>query len=200
MRLLVYDRTCAGKRGNLSPVWAAGAKLYKQLGRIDDAQGVASWDEALAWITSHEEPIDEIQYWGHGKWGGALVDDEMLDGEVTRPTHRLHIPLAAVRERLGPDALVWFRCCEVLGARPGQELAMRLADFLGARIAGHTYVIGFHQSGLHGLRPGQRPDWSPVEGLVAGTATQPQKARSSLPWSPRTITCLHGSVPDAWFA
>jgi len=200
VRLLVYDRTCVRKRGNLSSVWAAGAQLYKQLGRVDDVKGVASWDEALAWIVAHEEPIDEIQYWGHGKWGGALVDDEMLDAEVTRPIHRLHVALAAVRERLANDALVWFRCCEVLGARRGHELAMRLADFLGARIAGHTHVIGFHQSGLHGLRPGQRPDWNAEEGLVAGTPAHPMRARMSLPWRPHTITCLHGSVPAAWFA
>ena len=35
MRLVVYDRTCVATRGHLTPVWAAGAWLFRRLGRID---------------------------------------------------------------------------------------------------------------------------------------------------------------------
>ena len=83
--------------------------------------------------------------------------------------------------------------------RVGIDFAERLADFLGARVAGHTYVIHFHQSGLHGLAPGCRADWAPDEGIVEGTAAEPRRARRSAPWEPRTITCLAGRVPAAWF-
>jgi len=199
MRLLVYDRTCHGGRGgNLSRAWSLGSRLYRGLRRIDAARGVDTWDEALDWLASQQEPIDEIQYWGHGRWGRALVADDVLDASaLTGPRRPL---LEAIAERLTPDALVWFRTCETFGAKAGIDFAERLADFLGVRVAGHTYVIGFHQSGLHGLAPGVRADWSPDEGLVEGTPDAPQKARWSKPWAPHTITCLASAVPAAWFS
>src|SRR5512140_2188141 len=190
MRLVIYDRTCAP---GLSTAWAAGSVLYRGLGRIDAARGVASWDEALAWIGAQREPIEELQYWGHGKWGCALVDRDVLDaGALER--------LAPLRERLAPDALVWFRTCETFGARAGSEFAARLADYLGARVAGHTFVISVQQSGLHGRVPGARADWSPDEGLAEGAPDAPRRAKPSRPWEPRTVTCFAGAVPPAWFA
>jgi hypothetical protein len=195
VRVVVYDKTCVKTRGRLSPVWAAGARLYRALRRIDAAHGVASWDEAFAWLASRREPLDEIQYWGHGKWGRVLVADDSFDVDalVARRAQ-----LEAVRERLAPDALIWFRTCETLGAAPGIDFAERLADWFGARVAGHTFIIGFHQSGLHGLAPGSRADWSAQEGLAAGTAADPQRAKWSRPWLPRTVTALTPAVPAAW--
>jgi hypothetical protein len=196
-RLVIYDRTCvSGKRG-LSPVWAAGTRLYRTLRRIDEARGVASWDEALGYLAEQREQIAEIQYWGHGKWGRALIDRESFDAEAIRTKRPL---LDAIRERLTPDALVWFRTCETLGAEAGHSFAQRLADTLGARVAGHTYIIAFHQSGLHGLAPGMRPDWPADEGLREGTPSDPRQARWSRPWSPRTVTALTPAVPPAWFS
>ena len=37
MRVIVYDRTCVRTRGRLSPIWATGARLFRGIGRIDDA-------------------------------------------------------------------------------------------------------------------------------------------------------------------
>jgi hypothetical protein len=196
MRALVHDRTA----GRLSRVWAAGAALYRRLGRVDAARAVASWDEALGWLAALPGPIRELQYWGHGKWGCALAGDDVLDAGALAIGAPRRAALEAVRERLAPDALVWFRTCETFGARRGIDFAERLADFLGARVAGHTYVIHHYQSGLHGLAPGRRADWSADEGLAEGTADDPRRARSSAPWAPRTITSLSGRVPDAWFA
>lgn len=170
--------------------------LYRGLRRLDAVLGVTSWDQALDWLGNLREPIDEIQYWGHGKWGAAFVSGEAL---TVRSLVSRQRQLAAVRERLTPDALIWFRTCETLGARAGLELAERMGDFFGARIAGHTHVIGFHQSGLQGLRPGERAHWSPEHGLRAGTADAPVRALGSAPWRPRTITALGGRVPEAWF-
>jgi hypothetical protein len=194
VKVVIYDRTCVGRRGNLSPVWRTGCTLYRRLGRVDATHGVASWDEALAWLAAQRTPITELQYWGHGKWGCALVDGDALDASaITRGR------LDALREQLASDALVWFRTCETFGARRGIDFAERLADFLGARVAGHTHVIGFHQSGLHGLEPGCRARWSAEEGLVEGTVDDPRRAKWSAPWAPHTITCLAGRVPAAWF-
>ncbi len=196
-RLLVFDRT----EPRLSIAWRSGARLYRALGRIDAALGVASWAEALAWLGAQPEPIDELQYWGHGTWGRALVDrTDVLDARALTPGHALHAGLTAVRAGLAPGALIWFRTCETFGAAAGLDFAERLANWTGARVAGHTHVIGVHQSGLHGLAPGVRPDWSADEGLAAGTPEAPERARRSAPWRPHTITCLAGQVPAAWFS
>ena len=200
MRVVVYDRTCMWKGGALSPAWAAGSQLYRALGRIDEVRGVGSWDEALAWLAARPRLIEEVQYWGHGHWGCALVDRDVLGAGALVRGHALHAGLLALRERLAPGALVWFRTCETFGARRGIAFAERLADFLGARVAGHTFLIAVHQSGLHGVMPGARADWSPDEGLAAGTIDEPQRALPSRPWAPHTVTCFTGSVPAGWFA
>lgn len=202
-RLLIYDRTCAGGPGKafgLSTAWSVGAGLYRGLGRLDGSHGVGSWEEALDWLGAHDGPIAEVQYWGHGRWGEVFVDEDVLDARVLSRRHRLYPKMEAVRERLSPGALVWFRTCETLGAARGIAFARRLSDFLGARVAGHTFIIGFHQSGLHGVAPGCAADWSAEEGLAEGSADEPRKARWSSPLAPRTITCLAGRVPEGWFA
>ena len=200
-RLLVYDRTCTGGPGGvfgLSTAWSAGASLYRSLGRLDDTRGVASWEEALAWLGDREDPISEVQYWGHGHWGSALAGSEVLDARALANGHPLRRGLDALRARLSPGALLWFRTCETFGAARGIDFARRLSDHLGARVAGHTFIIGFHQSGLHALAPGGVPDWSADEGLAEGSPEEPRRARWSSPFAPRTITCLAGRVPDGW--
>jgi hypothetical protein len=204
LRLLVYDRTCVGMPVGLSSAWATGAALYRALGRLDAVQGVGSWAEALEWLAACEpdRPISEIQYWGHGRWGRVLVDRDPLDVRSLSPSHPLHGKLEAVRQRLipGGEALVWLRTCEAFGAAAGLDFARRLADFFGSRVAGHTHIIGALQSGLHGLRPGHTPDWSPEEGIAEGSAENPLRALHSIPGRPRTITCFDGAVPPSWFA
>ena len=194
MKLLVFDKTDR----MLSLAWKSGAQLYRQLGRVDAAFGVASWAEAFDWLATHAEPIEELQYWGHGKWGAALV--ARSDAWTARPDPALQRNLDRLRDQLALDALIWFRTCETFGARAGIDFAERLADALNVRVAGHTHVIGFHQSGLHALAPGVRADWSDSEGLVAGTAEAPERARGSKPWRPNTITCLANHVPADWFS
>lgn len=193
MRALVYDRT----QGSLARIWSAGSVLYRGLRRLDAVRGVSTWGEALSWLGTLREPLEEIQYWGHGRWGRALIDGVALDAR-SLVTHSSQ--LQAVRDRLSPNALLWFRTCETFGGCAGHDFAERFADFFGARIAGHTHVIGFYQSGLHGLRPGERAHWPATEGLRAGTPDEPVQAHSSAPWRPRTVTALAGQVPEAWFA
>lgn len=203
LRLLVFDRTCTGRPLGLTSAWRTGSVLYRALGRIDAAYGASRWDEALEWLGRVEasRPIEEIQYWGHGRWGRVLIAADALDAASLAPGHPLEARLDAVRERLVPDggALVWLRTCEAFGAAAGLDFAARLADRLGARVAGHTHVIGALQSGLHGLLPGRRPHWSAVEGLAEGTAEAPVRAMGSSPRRPNTITCFDGAVPPDWF-
>jgi hypothetical protein len=164
---------------------------------VDATFGARSFAEALdfALRTAKDRPIGELQYWGHGKWGSILLDRESLDRRALAPGHALRPKLEALRERLSPGALLWFRTCETLGARAGQDFAAALGDFTGASVAGHTYVIGYFQSGLHLLPPGVLPSWSPAEGLLAGTPEDPRRARDSGPSEPNTITCFTPRVP-----
>ncbi len=201
LRLVVYDATQRKRRPRLLGYsWQYGSALYRGLDRVDAAYGAVSFADALSWLGRYapEQPIAELQFWGHGKWGTLFIDREALDRSVLAPTHRHHAAFARFRERLTPSALLWFRTCETLGASAGQDFACALADATGARVAGHTFVIGFFQSGLHCLEPGQRPHWPDTEGLARGSARAPELALSSSPDAPNTITCLTGSVPPSY--
>jgi len=204
LRLMVYDRSCRGRPAlpGLSHAWWAGARLYRTLGRLHAYRGVDSWEDALEWLAEHraEQPLAEVQFWGHGKWGAARVRRQALDRRALDREHPLHARLAAVRDRLLPDArgLWWFRTCATFGARPGQRFAAELAEFLGARVAGHTYIIGHIQSGLHTLAPGERPTWSEQEGLREGSPDEPRRAYWSRWRAPNTITCLRSTIPGGY--
>jgi hypothetical protein len=171
--------------------------LYRGMRYVDAAYGARTVADGLEWAirAAKHRPIAELQYWGHGKWGRILVDREPLDRSALGRAHPLRSKLDALRERLSPNALVWFRTCETLGARAGQDFAAALGDFTGASIAGHTYVIGYFQSGLHRLSPGTTPTWSKDEGLAEGSADEPRSALRSGPLEPNTITCFTHSVP-----
>jgi hypothetical protein len=157
-----------------------------------------SFGDALGWLArvQSSRPIAEVQFWGHGKWGRALIARESFDRSCLLPAHPLRPGLEAVRERLTLDALLWFRTCETLGAHAGQDFARALGDFTGARVAGHTYEIGYWQSGLHALAVGALPDWDPTEGLAAGDAGAPERALPSRPGCPNTISCFTSRLPS----
>lgn len=186
----------------LSHAWWAGAALYRALGRLDATMGVGSWDEALRFLAElrPDEPLAEVQFWGHGKWGSARVGEQALDRRALFRGDALHEPLRAVARRFAAhgDGLWWFRTCETFGARPGQEFARELSELLGARVAGHTFIIGHVQSGLHSLRPGEAPTWAEDEGIREGTPEDPRTAWWSGWRRPNTISCLHGRIPEGY--
>jgi hypothetical protein len=201
LRLLVYDATQRVRPPRaLGIAWQAGSVLYRGLRRIDAAYGARSWVDALDFLATWGggRTIGEFQFWGHGKWGRALIDGESFDRRVLSTAHPLLGRVAAFRARLEPEALVWFRTCETLGATSGHDFARAFGDYLGARVAGHTFVIGFFQSGLHALSPGCSPLWSPDEGIASGSPEQPTRALSSGPTRPNTITCLTGEIPEGF--
>lgn len=203
-RLMVYDRTCGGRWGlpGLTASWRVGGVLYRALGRLDDWKGVASWPEALDWLLerSREQPIAEIQFWGHGNWGCVLIDRVPMDVRALEPGHPWHARLAELRERLVPggSALWWFRTCETFGTARGHAFAKAWTRFFGCRAAGHTYVIGPWQSGLHSLGPGEEPHWPVEEGVPAEARSGMRHAQWSGPRVPNTITCLHGRIPPGF--
>ncbi len=193
MRLMLFDRSCRGQglRLGLSHAWSAGGALYRALGRIDETYGAWSWAEGLDWLAAAPRPIAEIQFWGHGEWGGLWIDEELLTADALVPGHYLHDRLARVKSRLAPNARWWFRSCDVFGTDAGHDFARRWTRFFACRAAGHTHQIMFWQSGLHELAPGNEPTWPVDEGVIEGLA----KGDDSSLFAPRTITCLHNDVP-----
>ena len=201
LRVIVYDATQRQRSPRaLGYSWQYGTHLYRALGRVDAAYGARGFSDAFDWLARYRssEAIGEFQFWGHGKWGRIFIDRETLDRDVLRASSAHAAAFQAFRERLTPDALLWFRTCETLGASAGQDFAAALADATGARVAGHTFVIGFFQSGLHCLKPGQKPHWSSSEGLARGSAAEPETALPSTPDAPNTITCLSGAIPEGF--
>jgi hypothetical protein len=176
--------------------------LYRALRRLDASYAASGWEEALGWLTSYEEarPIREIQFWGHSRWGLVLIGKQALRRAALRPGGPHYEACAKLRARLvpGPEALLWLRTCEAFGAEPGQDFARALADFFGCQVAGHTFTIGYWQSGLHSLLPGAVPDWPLDEGLAAGTPKMPERSLPSWPDAPHTISCLRGEIPEGW--
>lgn len=202
LRLLVHDRTCVGRglRPGLSDAWQTGGVLYRGLGRLDAARGVASWNEALEWLCAESQrsgrSIGEVQFWGHGRRGRALVGSDALDVASLEPASSHHDRLRALRAAFSPHATLWFRTCETVGGEAGHAFARAFADSLGARVAGHTHVIGFWQSGLHALEPGAAPHWTATEGLAPGGSLA--TALDSSPMLPNTIHCLQGTIPSGF--
>jgi hypothetical protein len=174
--------------------------MYSLLRRSDAAHGARSFTDGLAWLSAfrESEPIAELQFWGHGKWGRIFIDRETLDQGALAAGHDHHPALCRLRERMMPDSLVWFRTCETFGAVAGQDFARAWTDFFQCRAAGHTFVIGYWQSGLHQIGPGDSPAWKADEGLIKGSPMRPERAALSWPGRPNTITCLQGRIPEGW--
>ena len=195
LRVMFYDQSCRG-RGlvpGLSHAWSFGGRLYRALGRIDAWQGAGYWVEALDWLLeiSKDRPLGEIQFWGHGEWGGLWIDEELLTIAALDPGHPVHDRLVALKGRVQPDSLWWFRSCDVFGTQIGHDFARAWTRFFGCRAAGHTHTINFLQSGLYELAPGAEPHWSVDEGVVPGL----WHASESSWTAPKTITALHGKLP-----
>lgn len=198
LRLMTYDASDwdFDQGGLLTRSWYAGAILYKLCRAIDLVKPAKSWAEALQWVT-HIEPdkkIDMWQFWGHGLPGAAYINGEAIKSSIFDENHPLHSYLIKLRNRLHPKSTVWFRTCLTFNGKQGKEFAKLLSNFLGCRVAAHTFLIGPFQSGLHTLVPGQEPCWPDNEGLDEKTG----KRHMSYPWHPNTISCLRGSIPKGW--
>jgi hypothetical protein len=221
MKLVVYDATdtkrvllpritrradgAAEGTGGLTRFWRIGAGLHWGIGRASATLGARSWIEALAWAADFER-IDELQVWGHGGWGymdlgGERLDVETANGALSGSIDRLRLalsPVGAPRSNSQRDPLVWLRCCSAFGTRLGHSFARELASRLGARVAGHTHIIGVWQSGTHSVAPGEAPAWDADEGVERDASGAPTGAAVSSAHAPRTIHCLRPGLPQGW--
>jgi hypothetical protein len=194
IRLMTYDDTDWAGEG-LTTSWFAGGKLYKLFRTLDLVRPASSWREAFDWLSTVEpdKKIDVWQFWGHGSPGSVYIDGTPLTADALIPGHQFHNDLLVLKDRLHSNSLVWFRTCSTFNGRIGKKFAVDLANFLGCRVAAHTFIIGPFQSGLHSIKPGQEPSWSDDEGR-----NSKGESLMSMPWYTNTITCLHGNVPKGW--
>lgn len=190
----------------LSHSWFAGGALYKCLRQLDACRGFDNWPDALRWVADYRpsEPIDELQYWGHGSPGYVWMRTDALtahspDRQLWSANYGVQIDVMRLtRRRLHKDSLIWFRTCSTFAGESGHQFAKSWANTMGCRIAGYTHIIGPWQSGLHSIRPGEEPSWSLDEGILEGTPAEPKKMKTSAPWAKNTINCLRSKVPEGW--
>jgi hypothetical protein len=188
-RIMLYDAT--DSKGWLTRSWAFGAQLYRTFRALDEIYPVYSWTEALNIIAESE--ATEVQFWGHGGPGCALIGEEYLNSRSLKPQHSHYQLLTDAAQSMGPSATWWFRTCSTFHGASGKHFGQELAQLMGCRIAAHTHIIGPFQSGLHTLQPGQVPQWSDEEGLGSDG-----KILMSMPWHKNTINCLVGRIPQGW--
>jgi hypothetical protein len=174
---MIYDASDTRPGVELADAWRAGGWLYRKARSLDICQGFGTWKQALDWLESLGT-VDSVQYWGHGSPGAVWLGGKRLDVS----------DLARVRVR----DLFWLRTCASFAGAAGQALAAEMSRTMNCVVAGHTHNIGLLQSGLHTIGPDEAPGWSADEGLVDG------RPAWSRPWSPNTVTCLHGTFPKEW--
>lgn len=162
-RVLLYDATQIGKGSRqLSLIWAVSGRF---VGGFDHRIAAVSWSQAIRAIEEirSESKISQVQFWGHGSPARPMVNGQGLSPAAMTD-------LSGVGQ-FDPDAIVWFRGCEVFEGRYGQRFAQESAAALKCKVVGHTRVVSgnekgipslrtvFWQSGCYGLRPGETPHW-----------------------------------------
>ncbi len=191
--IMIYDSSdWAGK--NLRFSWVTGGKFYKLFRSVEHHSGFTSWAEALKWILQVEpnKKINSIQFWGHGSPGRVWINGEALSARSVLATSEHRNLLLKLKQRLVPESTVWFRSCNVFTGQEGHLFAKMISKMLECKIASHTYIVGPWQSGLHTIKPDEEPTWDIDEGIYDN------KKMISMPWSPNTIFCLTGKIPEGW--
>lgn len=194
IRVMFYDKSkWAGEV--LSSTWFAGGRLYKTFRSLDFCIGVDCWEDAFDWLLSVEKDkkISMIQFWGHGSPGNIFINNEQINTGIIRKDNVYHERALKLKDRLSDDAVIWLRSCGVFAGPSGHYFAKRWAKFFDCTIAGHTFIVGPFQSGLHTIKPNEEPTWD----LKEGFDKQGNLLISKL-WSPNTIFCLRGDIPKGW--
>ena len=185
MRVLVYDSTA----GFLSTLWSIGRFLSKW----DLVIAAKSWEHAIDEMLTLGEPVEELQFWGHGTAGGPLING----APVTK--YRLVAIKDACRFSEAENPFIWWRACDVFSRAAGVDFALAAVETTGCAHVGHTRVISapwpFLQSGGYGLRPGEKVKWDEYEGV-----TKEGLSKGSHPFAPNTCLVTTMSVPERWWS
>lgn len=196
--IMFYDSSdWAGEQLRMS--WVTGGLFYRLFRGVEQTRGFDNWLEALKWLAEVEpdKKINSIQFWGHGSPGRVWINGEFLSIRSLIASSKHRYLLLNLKERLTPESVIWFRSCNVFSAKEGHIFATAFSQFMGCKIAAHTFIVGPWQSGLHTINPGEQPNWSREEGLKKKADGTVEKLWS-MPWSPKTIFCLTGKIPKGW--
>lgn len=188
-KLIIYDAT--RKKSLLDEGWAIGALWSWMWHGADGVLGATSWEEALDWACNRgiTKKITRLSFWGHGSPGDAYINGDPLSQYIYTDSQ-----LDQLGQYMNRKGLFWLRTCSSFHGKEGLVFAKDLADILDCRVAAHTYKIVFpFHSGLHSLRPSEKPTWSALEGSDGEGGTK---------WScwkcPNTISTFANSFPDDW--
>lgn len=185
MRVTVYDKNPGAgfSQWFLKTCWELACWFQKLVGAVDAYYGAKSWEDAQKWLLEQKRPLTVIQYWGHGSPASVWLAQKLVPA-----SEWLSLKPAVV-----PETLLWFRACSVFQNMSGQSFSQKLANGLGCTIAGHTFVIGPFQGGLHTRRPNTEPSWPFHEGTLKSKWPDHLKW-----WNPNTIFCLRTKIPEGW--
>ncbi|MBI3927031.1 MAG: DUF4347 domain-containing protein [Armatimonadetes bacterium] len=86
--------------------------------------------------------LEEITFYAHGRPGAISIGNDEITVESLRPGHPRYDLLVSLRNRLGPNAVIYLRACECFRDGDGRAFGQALADFFGRRVVGHTQVMG----------------------------------------------------------
>jgi hypothetical protein len=187
MKLLIYDST--RKKSPLDEGWGVGAFWQWLWHGTDGVLGALTWHEAIEWICNRGAlgKIHEIQFWGHGVPGDALINKDSLAANLEE--------LKQIKPFIRYDTNFWLRTCASFHGETGKQFAMNLYGTIGCRVLAHTFKIGFPwHSGLHSVKNVLDIDrWSNKEGEdekgnLLGSSMQ----------APNTITMFHEKAPKEW--
>ena len=186
-RVIVYD---VGDDSPAGRWWGPGAALFAATSgaRVVKAKSVDHMLNqllAMSWLAGAQ-----VEVWCHAFPGYLTIGGERLNRRDVLDDDRV----ALLGAKLGPTGTFWIRGCSAFAGPIGHAYAGVLADRLGCRVAGHTFLIGPLQGGLRTLRPQETPTWDPKEGEAGG-----EWGQAHTTWStPNRIFALQSRIPEGW--
>lgn len=187
MRLVIFD--AARKPSILDESWGIGAFSMWFRDRTDGMLGALSWGEVFAWLKNRAKIklIKELQIWSHGSPGEVYINGEKL-------TNYLKENIKDFKSFMHPEGLIWFRTCATFHGKKGKEFAINMTNIFNCKIAAHSFKIGFPtHSGLHLLKPNEKPKWPDKEGINKNGELQ-----RSYFWRNNTIMFWQNIIPKGW--
>lgn len=185
MKIIIYDKNPGSgiKQSLLKISWMIGCWFQKLIGKTDEFHGADSWNDVVQWICKQPNSISSIQYWGHGSPGNVWLSGKPL---------KYH-QLREIKDKLAPDAVIWFRTCSSFQGKAGYSFAENMSLTLNCTIAAHTRIVGLFQGGLHTIKPGKEPSWPISEGELPSML-----AKIGLQWGNNSVFFFSTDFPKDW--
>ena len=157
-RVLLVDATAYDP---LRLTWRVGHLIISPQ-RFTHRLYVHSWDEAMDRLCdiAQREKLSELQFWGHGSSGRALIGTDALDTTYLQTSACFQRWVSLQPFHSIPTPLIWFRTCDTMKGEAGRLFSAKLAHLLRCRVAGYTQYIHVIQRGLVVMWRDRPPQWS----------------------------------------